>query len=235
MKFDMAVSIGTNCQSRYHISRQLYLRQHGTCEGFVLGGHKNTCNDYGTHFFDWCVARIEGVIQVLKSDFDQVLLLENLEIIPLSKANNTVRDRHTGICYPHLFPFELKGERKEQINDQALSAHYVKEKEKYEYLVMKTRRLFTDPGNILFVLCGAVSDAHLEELIAVIEGRKSDFAILYVEWLNGKHAKLGEHLRKHPRILYRQVVNDPYPGNKPGWERVFEGIELALPKPREMR
>lgn len=37
MIFEIAISLGANCQSRYNISRVLYMRAKGTEDGFFVG------------------------------------------------------------------------------------------------------------------------------------------------------------------------------------------------------
>jgi len=226
MKFDIAISIGRNCQSRYQISRTLYIRKHGTDSGFFLGNNRNTSNDFGTHFFDWSVTPVDGLIKILDSDFKGVFRIENLDVTNRNNGKAQVIDRLTGLKYLHDFPYGKQG----TINSEELPFYYPRVKEKYDYLVGKTKRLLASNNNILFVLCGRARDVQLKEIIRLLEKKTSKFTILYLPWTNKNFREIGNDLQQHPRIIYRPIIKEAYPGNNICWEQAFSGIEIMQPK-----
>lgn len=53
--FDVAISLGCNCQSRYHISRILFNRRNKFNNNFKCNEFINVDYDFGTFLWDWQV------------------------------------------------------------------------------------------------------------------------------------------------------------------------------------
>ena len=58
MHFDIAISVGSNCQSRFNISRVLFSRHSDDKKLFSLQDPFVKSIDFGSFFFDWSVTPI---------------------------------------------------------------------------------------------------------------------------------------------------------------------------------
>jgi hypothetical protein len=223
VKFDIAISLGANCQPRYHIARHLHVAKHGNDTDFRIDEHGQTSEDYGSHFFDWSVTPTQGLLKVLRSDFSGVMQLANLRIRRLDGGIQTVLDEATGQKYPHTF----KGTQTGSLTRQDLEFQYPQVKAKFDHVVGKTRRLLDSGRRILFVRCGFLPDSLLLKLLALLGARVTDFSLLYVPW--SPSPKMNDLSVMDARVIHRPGERAPYPGSCAAWTKAFEGISLAPP------
>ena len=227
MTFDIAISLGNSCQSRYNISRTLYLRARGRDDGFSIGENRKSflVPDYGSFFFDWSVTPIRSVIAILNSNFKNVLELENLQINTLPNGLQTILDQATGCSYPHTFPQTEVG----NCTPIILSESYGQIKEKYEYVVKKTIEVLSSDKHLLFVLNGNHSDEAVLEVCDAIELYTEKYQLLYTPWSNWPIYGENSTLKKDSRLIIRPIKHEPYPGDFRSWDKAFDGIDLKFP------
>ncbi len=203
-KFDIAISIGNNCQCRRHIDRVLY-------DG------KNTV---GAHVFDGLVTPPDSVIRLLATGFDGAFAINNLSIQTLPNGVDKVFDNFSGISSPHFF----KSDENHKLSHASIREQYPELKIKFNYLVDKTINLLKSDQKILLVLKGTVPDITLLKIIDVLKTkyRTNSFKILSC---SGNPTRL-----KHPAIIPRMLKEDPWPGNDFSWDSCFKKIVIKKPK-----
>lgn len=223
MKFDIAISLGMNCQSRYNILRTIYLRENNSLDGFVLGVGVKSPNDYGTFFFDWCITPISSLIFILENEFSNVLEYNNLEI----KAG--VLDKETGCLYPHFIP----GISSNELTEDILYNEYPVISKKYQYLIQKTLLEMKSQNRKLYVLNGNQKNEDIFRLVSVLKKYSTNFMLLYAPYKNKPNYDelqkdfLTESLN-FDKLLVRPIDHAPYPGNFSSWDEAFSGIDFIF-------
>lgn len=222
--FDIAISLGKTCQSRYNISRTLYKNKYGNDDGFYVNDKNN--KDYGTFFFDWNITPINSVVSILRNQFSGVLEIENLCIKKLNNGKQTVLDDRYGCSYPHAFPETREG----NCTYESLRKSYGAVKEKYNYLIEKTVNTLLSNQVILFVLTGNHAEEEVLELCIALEFYTSNYKILFTPWNNkSEYLENYQTLSNDERFIVRPIVHSPYPGNLASWDEAFDGVKLRAP------
>ncbi len=229
MKFDIAISLGVNCQVRYAISRILWQRSGYEEEDFFIWEGVGNRVDYGTHYFDWCNSNAEGLLKTLKNDDPENLFnIKNLSIEDEYDGSQNIIDGFNNFIYPHIFPGCKKGTLTyENIKneDEAFS--------KITYLIKKTERVFASNKNILFVRHGRLTDAQLEELFDILKSKVKNFSLMYSPNEDTRGKFNFSELLDHPQIIFRPIPSDTnYPADMAPWEEAFKDIELYISKMR---
>lgn len=221
MFFNKAISIGSNCQSRFNISRTLLNRTQRLNKGIT----KNY--DYGSYFFDWSVTPIKSCINILQNEFQDILMWDNLEIIQLNEKEQTVLDKATGCTYPHSFPNTQIG----KCNYQLLKDSYPEVKKKMDYLIEKTKKTICSDMNLLFVLTGNHAVLDLKNLGRTIDNYRNseNYKILYTPWVNKVNFDESLNIKEDKRFIVRPITHEVYPGHFPSWDDAFNDIKLDLP------
>ncbi len=220
LSFDIAISLGLNCECRYQISRVFWKRKYGVDTDFQVN-----LDDYGTFFFDWSVTPIDGLLKTLQNDFQGVLKQDMLRIQELGDGRKTVVDDFTNIEHPHDFMGTETGD----IDYESLKNQYAKVREKYDYLIDKTRKLFKSEKSILFVRCGPVTDEHLNLLIDTLDKLTDNYNLLYLPWYNRYQIHNDSFVLNNPKIIYGTIKHGEYPGEPEAWDQAFKPISLAIP------
>ena len=231
MIFDLAISLGINCQCRYHIARQLYARAHSSTKGFTMDELNITGkdSDYGSFFFDWSVSPLASVIKLLNNGFDQVLQRKNLTIKAIDSDANTVVDTFTNFEYPHTFTHKLG---KITHTEAMIDKHYPQVKEKYTYLKNKTLTALHSNKNLLFVLLADSPDyERLLQLSKALEQYTSRYKILYAPIKNSAKFHVNDEIANDSRFLVRPIRYQEYPGDNASWADAFTGLNLLPPSP----
>lgn len=223
--FEIAMSLGTNCQCRYHISRILYIRANGSDDKFFIGPRRKEVVDYGSFFFDWSFTQIKSTISILTNNFESALELENLQIVTSHNGKQTILDSKTGCRYPHTFPKTKVGE----YTSELLCQSHGPIKQKYDYIIKKTQTVLKSDKNILFVLTGNHSRKDVLEVCKAIELHKKDYKLLYTPWMNKPGYILDPVLAEDERVIIRPIIHEQYPGNCQSWEKAFENLDLRIP------
>lgn len=221
--FDLAMSLGGNCQTRYNISRTLYLRREGNLDGFRLGENANTANDYGSFFFDWSISPATSVTKIIERDFTDCLSLENLRIETTPSGKFAIRDTHTGCLYPHIIP------NADTENDyyHNLLTRFSVISSKYRHLAQKTKATLKDAKLAkLLVVNGHNNLAEILNLYHAISAYAVNFSFLYA------HAGAQNDNTKALQdagIIVHPIAKAPYPGDFNSWDEALSGVELKDP------
>ncbi|MAA72657.1 MAG: hypothetical protein CL679_13130 [Bermanella sp.] len=223
MHFDIAISVGSNCQSRYNISRVLFSRYSDDKKSFSLQDPLVKSRDFGSFFFDWSVTPVHSSKQILCRDFKDVLELENLKIASLNDGTQTIIDTASGCSYPHTFPKTQTGECTTDLLEEA----YPKVRDKYDYIIHKTKEVFRSEKKILCVLTGNHADNDVIELCDIIEKLTSNFSLLYTPWENKTGFDEVDNTNFDSRIIKRPIKHAPYPGDFNSWKSAFNGISFG--------
>ena len=221
--FDIIISLGINCDTRYQISRILWKRKFGTDKNFQINKQ-----DYGTHFFDSCITPIGGLITILQNNFKGALEQDKLKTKKLDNGSMTVVDLFTGIEYPHEFDLKDGSNKTELIKN-----HYSEFRKKYDYLANKMRNLFNSDKTILFVRCGPVDDNNLNILVNCLNEITDDYRLLYLPWCNRYQIDNCQSVLKRKEIIYDTIKHEEYPGDNASWDLAFERISFYLPEIKE--
>ncbi|MGB7401728.1 MAG: hypothetical protein WA916_04075 [Arcobacter sp.] len=224
-KFDVAISIGFNCQSRYHISRIMFNRnKKQTTNNFKCNENHNLDYDYGTFLWDWQVNPLSTIINVLNNEFENVFNLGNLEIIEKGEFQ-CVLDKATGSLHYHTFS---KQSTKNLTYDD-LKKEFPKIKEKSDYLVQKTYSVIKSNKKILFVLTGCHKLSDIKLLVESLEKYTINFKILYTPWKNHSlysHYNSYDILKNNTKIILHPIRYEKYPGCSKDWDEAFQNIEF---------
>ncbi len=225
MIFDIALSIGMDCQCRYNISRTLYIQANGNDDQFFIGRNRKNVVDYGSFFFDWNRTPIRSAISILSSRFEGVLELPNLHINELPNGNQTVIDKETGCSYRHIFSKTQSG----TCTSNDIYKEYEAIKQKYDYVKKKTLDVLTSEKNILFVLTGNHPHYDVLELCDVLSEFTENYMLLYTPWKNKYGYKKQSLLDQDLRIIISPILHAPYPGDFKSWDHAFKDIHLKTP------
>ncbi len=226
MHFDIAISVGSNCQSRFNISRVLFSRHSDDKKLFSLQDPFVKSIDFGSFFFDWSVTPINSSKQILSQNFEGVLELKNLKISNLNDGSQTIIDTASGCSYPHTFPKTQVGECTTEILEKA----YPKVRDKYDYVINKTKEALSSDKKILCVLTGNHADHDVIELCDIIEQLTSNFSLLYTPWENRQGFNEIDNTNYDSRIIKRPIKHEPYPGDFNSWEKAFHEISFGPKK-----
>lgn len=222
-KFDVAISVGFNCQSRYHISRVLFDRNKKySSESFICNEQNSTNYDFGTFLWDWQVNPLSTIINILNNKFENIFNLENLEIVTKGDFQ-CVLDKAIGSLHYHTFEKLHKGIG---TYDDLIKV-YPKAKEKSDYLVRKTYSVIKSNKKILFVLTGCHKLSDINLLIEALKKYTTNFKILYTPWNNHplyKHYNNYEELKDNQKIIFQPIMYESYPGNNDDWDKAFKNI-----------
>lgn len=223
--FDLAISLGSACQTRYNISRTYYRTKFGTYAGFDSKSPPAEKFDYGSFYFDWSISPIDSVIAILQDRFSGDFRLEDLSIFEQAGGSKSVLNLRNKCQYPHL----LEGFDK-KICQESLDENFSAIKEKYRYLADKTLQAMNSSKRILFVLNGNHARRSLENLEEALQGYPCKSAILYLpvkgrpEFSTDQQALLDSSI-----WIVRPVLHKPYPGDLNSWASAFEEIQLITP------
>ncbi|GAB2191913.1 hypothetical protein MAH1_35220 [Sessilibacter sp. MAH1] len=221
--YDVALSLGTDCQTRYNISKYIYLKNGGASSEFLLTEKRKNVSDYGSFFFDWCVSTLEGVCRVLEGDFSNVLLLENLFIEETSHGTQHVVDKYTGFQYPHSFP----GSQDNKLTYDILTEHYPLFLEKTAYIINKTRSVLNSSKRKLLICRSNDSCEVVENFLNLICSNYSNFHLVYIN--SSKEDSFLSLLDKYHCVDLYQMTRQKYPGCYEDWENILSNYELTLP------
>lgn len=221
MKFDLAISIGINCQCRYNISRTLYRNAFGSDKGFRIGSKLLAEIDYGSFFFDWSVTPIHSAISVFENAFEGVLKCDNLQLRELADGTQTVVDVASGCEYPHTFPKTNVG----KCSYELINSSFEEVSKKYMYVADKTLQALHSNAQILFVLTGNHASG---DLCDVLSRYTCNFQVLYTPWENMPGFS-GMPIQ-NPKVIQRPIQYAKYPGNLESWNIALHGIKLQRPK-----
>lgn len=228
--FDIAISLGATCQSRYHISRTLWEQYYKgkQTEKFKVQMNRRSNYDYGTYFFDWIISPPESVTKVLREKFSRFLNYEDLRFELMENGIKAVKDLHTGLMYIHCFEGCINGD----IDYKSLKQQIFTVKKKYTYLRQKTLSLFAQKIKILFVRFGTITIKEIEELIDIFDNKYKieNYNILYMPWKNRNSFPDDDtYFLEKEKIIYKPINWKPYPGCANSWDRAFENIILQTP------
>ena len=245
--FDVAISLGFNCNARYQISRFLSERVINNGPEFYLSDAVNLDEaikqDYGTFFFDWLVTSSTALVRVIESDFDDVFLRENLKIIHTHDWP-AVLDVHTGIEYLHLLPWG----RHHEMSQEVLNEIYESEYSKIQYLIDKTRKLISSEKKILFIYFGRLSIFEMYKLTSLLEKRVKNYKLLHIPFYMNQWERIGCYIFRFKfRFNYRCGGNmgyslsflkrrikltkpmryEGYPGKNAKWDKILKEYDLG--------
>jgi hypothetical protein len=222
--FDVAISLGSNCQARYNISRTVWFRRYHTFDGFFLANNAGSGGDWGTFLFDWSfLPNCKGVIKLLTHDLVGSFS-EGIEIKKQPDGGQAVVDLFSGLQYPHQFAGTLEG----TATLDSVNAELLLMQEKYTYLAEKTRRALDDSEHVLFIRCGNVSDQELMELLSILKKRVKSFLLLYVPWTDAETNITNE--LQDECLLIRPCQFKEYPGDVNAWADIFADLAFTLPE-----
>lgn len=247
LTFDVVISLGFNCNTRYQISRILYKRQFQESDGFFVGVRERNgveFRDFGAFFFDWLITSFDSLFYILESDFSDVFLRENLEIIETHDWP-ALKDRKTGVEYLHFLPWE----EHDTLNECVLNERYFNEKLKVDYLINKTRNLLDGKYKVLFVYFGLASSSSIIKLLKILDGRVDDYHVLYLAFTDNtiKFEKLRSYCTYVKVMLLKLISNrffnflsvnlakltikpvsyTGYPGDERVWDNAFKNIRIS--------
>lgn len=245
MKFDVAISLGSACQSRYHISRRLWIQKYGKkrVSEFALHEHYKSRHDWGSFYFDWSVSSLAGVNSTLRSKFANVMVWENMKLEDLKQINpnacegsKVLIDSSNGFSYPHA----LQGQQDGTLTYKSFELQFDDFKSKMKYLAGKTLDMMTPSKSILFVRCCYGNAKEFEELIDIVENDYNlvNYKILFCPFIPDpnsgdehhayfeKNVTAIEHLAP---MIVRPIRRKEYPGHIEEWEKVLSDFEFTLP------
>jgi hypothetical protein len=179
VRFDIALSIGYNCQPRYQITRIVEGRVSAGI-GLAPGSARPMARrGYGTHFWDWSITPIQGAVRTLREGFGRTFLRENLTIEPgpTEASQNSVVDAYTGFKYLHEFT-RSDG----RITEEAIEREYPVVRAKFLQLATKTTALLDSRKRILFVRYGPSRPSEVQELLDALLVRTADPWLLFLPY-----------------------------------------------------
>ncbi len=225
MKFDLAISLGLNCQSSYHILRTLYLRKFGSTTGFSIWTARDSGLGRGRCFFDWAVTPERALLHLLKQQFEGTFQPRNMRLKQLDNGKQTVVDDISGCTFPHDFA----ANRGNSLTQEDVLAVLPEVQDRYDRIKVYTINLMRSANAKLYVLYGNLSSDGLIDLFQMLDRYDENYSILLLETKNRDGQEL-QHLPLHyrDRLITRQIRQQAYPGNIEDWEKAFNGIELAL-------
>ncbi|AEA98904.1 hypothetical protein [Alteromonas mediterranea] len=225
-KFQVALSLGTNCQSRYNISKAVYERQGKNPSELVLGENRKNVEDYGTFYFDWSITPIQGLVKTLDAEFHGAFELENLELCDEPNNKKSVVDNFNGLIYPHSFPGSNDG----TLTELSLRELYPQLKNKFNYLADKTLETlcsnkekllicnFNEPTSAVLELCNFVNQRYKNfKLILIPHNNRG----LYDNGIKGK-------LSNFANVEVHEMPYSPYPGAYTDWKKILDQYDFNI-------
>ena len=151
------ISLGWWCQTAH------YIRQHYSQQG---------------QFFDWTQQSSQSIINLLRRDFRDVFLKENLLIDPRT-VDNRVVDRATNINFHHIFTRNLPNKR---VDQKTVDLEYESAKAKVDRLINRWRELKYDKDQLVFVRLAKQTDRNILELADALNTYFDRYIVLiYIE------------------------------------------------------
>jgi hypothetical protein len=215
--FNLAISLGMNCQSRFHISRVMWERGGNPPELFSLPSKDTAKFDYGSFFFDWTwMNDLTGVISLLKNRFRNSFDRDDFELRMIESAYEA-HNRRYGLFFTHAF--QLASDPHASFSEQFEAV-----REKYTYLAEKTMRSMSKKNSILFVLCGPIDRGEFAQLFAVIRDtyQLDNPMFLLCPFSNGPYRSTISFANDH--VLIRPIEWERWPGSTTGWNNAFSGL-----------
>jgi len=225
--YKYVISLGTNCQSRFNISKYIYEKKEKTVDGFYLGENRKNVNDYGTFFFDWSISPIKGIISVFKNDFFELLQLENLSIREEAPGKQSVIDLKSNLIYPHSFPETNEG----TLTPEKLIEYYPQVKSKYDYIINKTKNVIFSESSKLLVANGNEPTENIVELAELLNNKLNNHTFLYIQNSDRYYynPNLQAALKDIPNTIVYDMEYEKYPGNYTSWRNILSKFEFELP------
>lgn len=225
MKFDLAISLGLNCQSSYHILRTLYLRKFGSEDGFSIWTARDSGLRQGRCFFDWAVTPKLALPHLLKRQFEGAFQPRNMRLKQLENGKQTVVDDISGCTFPHDFAVN----RGTTLTQEHVLSVLPEVQNRYDRIKAHTINLMRSANTKLYVLYGDFSADGLIQLFEALDRYDENYCILLLETEDDAGQEI-QYLPSHcrDRLIPRVVRQEPYPGNLADWENAFHGIDLAL-------
>ncbi len=222
--FDTVISLGSECQARYNISRTLWFRRYQTFDGFFLANDCSSGGDWGTFLFDWSYAPdLKPLIKLLQHDLNGSFSA-GVTLKTRHDGSQTVIDCFSGLQYPHQFSGTPEG----TASIASVDAELALTQEKFDYLAEKTRNLLAGDGAVLLVYCGNATDTELSELLSLLKQRVKNFLLLYVPWAEADAA--ASHQLQDEHLLIRPCRFKPYPGDLNAWSNIFADVDFVVPE-----
>lgn len=226
MKFEHAISLGLNCQSKYHILRTLYRRIFGSADGFSIRAARDAGFGQGSCFFDWSVTPQDALVRLLDFEFAGLFQAGNMHIRQFENGKQTVIDKAFGCAFPH--DFDANQGTPLTLDDVLLALPQVYRR--YDHVRANTLRLMRSPEAKLYVLYGNLLPETLPGLFRAIDRYDENYSLLVLTTASTDHDYTLDLAPRHrARLIARQMRHEPYPGHAASWERAFDDIELAVP------
>lgn len=216
-EFNLAISLGMNCQSRFHISRVMWERSGNSPESFALPSKDGNTFDYGSFFFDWTwMNGLEGVISLLKSRFQNSFDRDDFELRTIDSEYEAFNSRY-GLFFTHAFHLGSNPHA-------SFCEQFEAVKEKYTYLAEKTVSSMSKRNSILFVLCGPIDRGEFASLFAVIHDtyQIDQPMFLLCPFSNGPYKSSISFDNDH--VLIRPIDWERWPGSTTSWNNAFAGL-----------
>ena len=225
MKFDLAISLGLNCQSSYHILHTLYRRKYGSTRDFSIWAARDAGLGRGRCFFDWAVTPRQALLHLVKQRFEGCFQARNMRLKQLENGRQTVVDDISGCTFPHDFA----ANRGKTLTQEDVIAVLPEVQQRYERITTHTITLMRSANPKLYVLYDNFSAEPLLELLQALDRYDENYSLLLAQTEDPNPQEL-RYLppRDRDRLILRQVRHEPYPGHFEDWQRAFDGIELAL-------
>jgi hypothetical protein len=230
--FNYLMSLGTHCQSRYHISGVLDKTFHKETRFHKFRGEKTGEDfDFGSHYFDWSVSPLSGVFSVLSTRFQGVFKRSNLSLEAFTAPNGgepkqTVVDSINGFTYPHTFSNTNIG----SASLESIFEEYPAQKNKMDYLVKKTIQVLSDNSlRKMYVIClnHDYQINTLENIVDVLNVKYDTNYVVYVALLGKEWGKeKGNFSQISDKVFLKKIELQPYPGNLQAWDEFFSGIKV---------
>ena len=209
------LSLGQNCE----VAHQLRLWREEISQHSQLQAIDGRLPS-GSHFFDWTISPIEGVIKCVETNFSHVFERESLEVTEKTDSNgyNYVIDRGAGIMFQHLFTRE-----RGIVSHDTVSFEYSERKEKVSYLIGKFHQVLDEVGTVVFLRRADDSWSSLCRLANAIASRRrsGDFRLVSI-----RQKPFTEDTNSgHPNIDMRIVPAGPqWHGDTEAWRAIFTDL-----------
>ena len=222
MKFEVAISLGLNCQAKYHILRRLYLSRFGSADGFEVGALGKLGITHERCYFDWCVASWHAVIGALENRFAHIFEERNMRIEDFDDGRQTVIDDAYGCAFPHDF----SANRGVTLTPRHVDAMLPGVREKYRHIVANTIERMSSSQSRVYLLYGNIAAHALADIFDAIDRYDEGYRLL-LAGTNPERDYRQLAPRHAERLLYRPVIHAPYPGHLESWENALQDIDLV--------
>jgi hypothetical protein len=183
-----------------------------------------------SQFFDWTQQSTASIIRLLRTDFQDVFLKENL-VITEKKFDNRVIDRNTGVNFHHAF---TRDSRHLSVNQDTIDAEYESAKAKVDRLINRWRELKHTPDQLVFVRLAKTIDSNILELADALNTYFDRYIVLiYIEpYTTGEPTVIADcnkfkivrlHIPNY-KFSYYEIGN-----NQIEWNTVIEYIQQQAP------